>query len=63
LILDPVTGLKLSKQNHATALDTRKPLQALNAAWQALGFNAIATGDEKDFLSRATVAWALRFGL
>ncbi len=63
LILDPATGLKLSKQNHATALDTHKPLQTLNATWQALGFNAIAARDEKDFLSRATAAWALRFGL
>ena len=61
LILDPATGLKLSKQNHAPALETRSPLKALTAAWQALGFDPLATRDEKDFLAQATAAWARRF--
>ncbi len=40
LILDPATGLKLSKQNHAPALDLARPVAQLGLAWRALGFRA-----------------------
>ena len=40
LILDADSGLKLSKQNGAPAIDTNAPLAALGA-WRALGFESI----------------------
>jgi glutamyl-Q tRNA(Asp) synthetase len=61
LVLDPVTGLKLSKRNHAPALQTRQPVLALNVAWRALGFDTLPARDADDFLARATLAWAQRF--
>jgi glutamyl-Q tRNA(Asp) synthetase len=62
LIIDPATGLKLSKQNHAPALDTAHPLAALGQAWQALGFAPIGAPDRAAFLAAATAAWARRHG-
>ena len=41
LILDADSGLKLSKQNGAPAIDTNAPLAALQGAWRALGFESI----------------------
>ncbi len=61
LILDPRSGLKLSKQNHAPALDLTRPLATLNEAWQALGFTPIAAADTATFLRDACAAWAARW--
>jgi glutamyl-Q tRNA(Asp) synthetase len=62
LILDPRTGLKLSKQNHAPALDVARPVEQLALAWRALGFGPIAAADPGSFLSEATRQWARRYG-
>lgn len=61
LILDPASGLKLSKQNGASAIDTHEPLPALQAAWSALGFTPLPAADVASFLQDATVRWAERF--
>ncbi|MCW3151288.1 tRNA glutamyl-Q(34) synthetase GluQRS [Achromobacter spanius] len=63
LILDTVSGLKLSKQNGAAAIDTGTPMAALADAWRALGFGPIAAADRDDFLRTATAQWAQRFPL
>ncbi|WP_144636876.1 tRNA glutamyl-Q(34) synthetase GluQRS [Bordetella genomosp. 13] len=63
LIVDPASGLKLSKQNGAAALDTGRPLRTLEAAWLALGFEAFAAADVPAFLADATRRWARRFPL
>ena len=41
LILDPASGLKLSKQNGAPPIDIDAPLASLQAAWRALGLSLI----------------------
>jgi glutamyl-Q tRNA(Asp) synthetase len=61
LVVDAATGLKLSKQNHAPAVDAAKPLAALGAAWRSLGFDVLAAPDVPAFLSEATARWAGRF--
>lgn len=61
LILDPASGLKLSKQNGAPAIDTSAPLPALQAAWAALGFTPLPAADVASFLQDATGRWAERF--
>lgn len=61
LILDAASGLKLSKQNGAPAIDTGAPLEALQGAWRALGFAPLAAGDRDAFLREATAHWARRF--
>ncbi len=62
LILDPASGLKLSKQNGAPAIDMQAPLEALQRAWRALGFAALpANADHGQFLREATAHWARRF--
>lgn len=62
LILDAASGLKLSKQNGAPAIDTQAPLAALQGAWQALGFAPLAANaDRGQFLREATAHWARRF--
>ncbi|MNX53621.1 Glutamyl-Q tRNA(Asp) synthetase [compost metagenome] len=66
LILDAASGLKLSKQNGAAAIDIDTPTAALAAladAWRALGFDPIAAPDRTDFLRTATAQWARRFPL
>jgi glutamyl-Q tRNA(Asp) synthetase len=58
-------GEKLSKQNGATALDSDKPLDALNAAARHLGLelgNAPHATLEQ-FYSAATTAWAKRMDI
>jgi len=63
LILDAASGLKLSKQNGAAAIDTEAPQGALADAWHALGFTPIVASDRADFLRTATEQWARRFPL
>lgn len=55
------TGRKLSKQNHAQALDTDNPLDCLVQAWCYLGFNTFAATDIRDFWSRAIQIWATKY--
>lgn len=54
-------GEKLSKQNGATALDTREPLACLRAAgqWLGLASGAASTGD---WLAQAVPQWATLYG-
>ncbi|ARP84815.1 tRNA glutamyl-Q(34) synthetase GluQRS [Bordetella genomosp. 9] len=61
LVLDPATGLKLSKQNHAPALDLSRPLETLGQAWRALGFAPIEARTPQGFLAEATRQWARRY--
>src|SRR6185437_9689438 len=61
LVVDPATGLKLSKQNHAQAADIARPLAALGEAWRSLGFGALAAPDVPAFLAEATARWTRRF--
>ncbi|OZI55077.1 tRNA glutamyl-Q(34) synthetase GluQRS [Bordetella genomosp. 5] len=61
LVTDPASGLKLSKQNNAPALDLADPLATLQRAWQRLGFEAISATSAGDFLARAQAPWRTRF--
>ncbi|HEU0230247.1 MAG TPA: tRNA glutamyl-Q(34) synthetase GluQRS [Burkholderiaceae bacterium] len=61
LVLDD-RGLKLSKQNHAPALDERKPVDTLNAAWRRLGFETLPVSGVPEFWIRARTIWGRRFG-
>lgn len=61
LVTDPRSGLKLSKQNGAPALDTDQPLSMLQQAWTALGFSPIRATRPQAFLECATPQWARRF--
>lgn len=63
LLLDPVTGLKLSKQNAAPAIETTKPLTALMQTWQALGFASFKADTTHAFLTQPTAHWAARFNI
>jgi glutamyl-Q tRNA(Asp) synthetase len=62
LILDPATGLKLSKQNHAPALDLSRPVEQLALAWRALGFGPIDADSPGGFLAQAAAQWKRRYG-
>jgi glutamyl-Q tRNA(Asp) synthetase len=61
LVLDPATGLKLSKQNHAPALDLSRPVEQLARAWRALGFGPIAADTPEHFLAQAANLWGRRY--
>ena len=61
LLLDEA-GRKLSKQNHAAAMDITHPVDTLNLAWQALGFDALHCPDIPSFWATATQHWANRYG-
>ena len=54
-------GEKLSKQNGAEAVDTRAPLQALNAAAAPLGLPPAPTSDVRGALAFWTDAWRARW--
>lgn len=57
------TGRKLSKQNHAAAMDLSDPVRTLNNAWQQLGFETIAAPNAAAFWDTAKRHWAARFGM
>ncbi|VFR27320.1 glutamyl-Q-tRNA synthetase [plant metagenome] len=63
LVIDEASGLKLSKQNGAPALDLSLPVQTLNAAWRKLGQAPLAVETPDAFWQAATSAWAARHGL
>ena len=54
-------GEKLSKQTGAEALDSDKPLIALNQAARHLGLDPITADSVDAFHSAATTQWAGRF--
>jgi len=58
LLVDAASGLKLSKQNGAPALDCSQALAALQQAWQHLGFTPLSAQNVPAFLLRATEQWA-----
>lgn len=61
LVMDERTGLKLSKQNHAPALDTGRALATVQDAFKRLGFTPLDAGSLPAFWSGAIQAWANRF--
>jgi len=61
LVMDPESGLKLSKQNHAPALNISQPLQTLQQAFGMLGFAPVPAQSVAAFWQAATTAWATRF--
>lgn len=61
LIIDPSSGLKLSKQNGAAPLDSTQPLAMLMQAWRALGFSPLLATTPQAFLEQATAQWTQRF--
>lgn len=63
LILDPASGLKLSKQNGAPAIGADASLASLQAAWRALGFMPLTANNTATFLREAMTRWAARFPL
>ncbi|KAA0891153.1 tRNA glutamyl-Q(34) synthetase GluQRS [Pusillimonas sp. ANT_WB101] len=54
-------GRKLSKQNHAAAMDLTRPMKTLNLAWQALGFEPLSASNTTAFWAAAIPQWASRF--
>jgi glutamyl-Q tRNA(Asp) synthetase len=62
LLMDE-NGRKLSKQNHAPALDQARPLSTLARAWQVLGYAPIPARDVDSFWRQAVQRWASIQGL
>ncbi|MBV6272713.1 tRNA glutamyl-Q(34) synthetase GluQRS [Alcaligenaceae bacterium CGII-47] len=60
-LLCDTQGYKLSKQNHAPALDLTHPLETLLSAWRALGFDASGINTLEAFWPYATQQWHQRF--
>lgn len=54
-------GRKLSKQNHAPALDLSHALDTLFKAWTALGFAHFTAQNIEQFWARAVPIWAARY--
>ena len=59
LVMD-ASGLKLSKQNNATALDLTHPLETLQKSWELLGFERVKVDNIDDFWAQATLIWVQR---
>ncbi len=57
------TGRKLSKQNHAPALDLDHPLDILFRAWRRLGFSQFPADNIETFWARALPIWCKRYCL
>ncbi|WP_345796495.1 glutamyl-Q tRNA(Asp) synthetase [Castellaniella sp. MT123] len=55
-------GRKLSKQNHAPALNLGQPLECLQQAWAALGFDRLPATALAAFWPQAMAQWRQRFG-
>jgi len=62
-LLCDAEGRKLSKQNHAPALDLTQPVQTLQRAWRRLGFDTLEVDAVAAFWDRAVPAWAARHGI
>ncbi|HWK60197.1 MAG TPA: tRNA glutamyl-Q(34) synthetase GluQRS [Eoetvoesiella sp.] len=63
LVLDE-HGHKLSKQNHAPALDGSDPLRTLDRAWRRLGFESLPGAENIEaFWKAALPQWAARFNI
>lgn len=60
-VLYDESGLKLSKQNRAQALNLVQPLECLKSAWLSLGFMPLAVNDLASFWYEATYIWRNRF--
>lgn len=59
LVMDP-SGLKLSKQNNAAALDLTRPLEILQKSWELLGFERLKVLNIDDFWAQASSVWVQR---
>ena len=62
LVLD-AEGRKLSKQNHAQAIDLQQPLKSLQRAWAALGFDVLPVTTLPAFWDNAVTVWRQRFNI
>ncbi len=60
-LLCDATGRKLSKQNHAPAIDTGRPMDCLQRAWKALGFEPLPVETPAEFWRQAIAGWRRRF--
>jgi glutamyl-Q tRNA(Asp) synthetase len=63
LVMDEASGLKLSKQNGAPALDLEHALPTLQLAWAKLDFAPFPASSPETFWAEATRRWAERFGI
>jgi len=59
-LVTDLSGLKLSKQNNASALDLAQPLEILQQSWELLGFERLKVTNIEDFWLRATPVWVQR---
>lgn len=59
-LVTDASGLKLSKQNHASAIELANPLETLQKAWVALGFECFEAKNLTEFWNKATCVWGQR---